>query len=570
MSLLRYGAALASLAVLFFVALAGCDGEEEATVVPPIANPQAQALTIAAGEESPRRTIPTLKIPATLTPAPLTPVIETPTLIPPPSTPKIQTPTPPIEAQMEVTLELAGDDVTTGGERRVNFTITNQSAMPAFDVKLEFDVAGNGRQVSVYAERGICEATSCRIGSFDNHESVKGHLVVTLGSGFEWEARVDADLSWEFRNSRRRHFYDDITVQRVDDGQPGNLIWLTATAARGDSCGEKTQVGSDVVYAGFGRKLYAVSRSSGEVLWSVDMSHAMFDPFFADGSIYYNTRIGGQYEGSLRYFIRSLDAGTGALNWEREIEGYARGPGVLYGDDVFYTVSVPGTEEYPWLYYLLALDALTGRINWRYPVEANVNTSALVHDGTIYFGTYASRPDFLYGVDPETGELKHQYRLRFGAYDTPLIEDGASYTNAGWETLLALDLSTGQEKWQYWPDGRPSRTPAMTEGNIHLAVTDEETRERMSIATLDAETGDVKWIYRSGEPLSAMSASGESVYVTSSEKLISLNAHTGEVNWEVNYSNMCSPPTVVDGILYGRAHRDGKYFIYAIRGDKPE
>jgi len=200
-------------------------------------------------------------------------------------------------------------------------------------------------------------------------------------------------------------------------------------------------------------------------------------------------------------------------------------------------------------------------------VEANVNTSALEHEGTIYFGTYASGPDFLYGVDPETGELRHQYRLRFGAYDTPLIEDGASYTNAGWETLRALDLSTGQEKWHYRPDGRPSRTPAMTVGNVHLAVTDEETRERMSIATLDAETGDVKWVYRSDEPLSAMSASDESVYVASSRRLVSLTADTGKVNWEVNYSNMCSPPTVVDGILYGRAREGGEYFIYAIRGD---
>ncbi len=563
----RFGMTLATLAVLLLVALAVCDGEDGATVVPPTSNPREQASPIANGGESSRRTIPTLEIPATLTPAPVTPVIQTPTLIPTPSAPKIPTPTPPIESQMVVTLELAGDEVNTGGERRVNFTIANQSAMPAFDVKLEFDVAGYGRLVSVDAERGDCEATSCRIGSFDDYESVKGHLVVTLGSGFEWEARVDADLSWEFRNSRRRHSYDDITVQRVDSGQPGDLIWLTIVEASGGSCGERTQVGPEVVYAGFSRKLYAVSRSSGEAVWAVDVEHSIFDPLFADGSIYYNTRIEGRSEGARRYFIRSLDAGTGELNWEREIEGYARGPGVPYGADIFYTVSVPGTEEYPWLFYLLALEASTGRINWRYPVEENVNTSALEHDGTIYFGTYGGGPDFLYGVDPETGKLRHQYSLTGGAYDTPLIEDGASYTNAASITLRALDLSTGEEKWAYRPDGRPSRTPAMTEGNVHLVVTDEETRERMSVATLDAETGGLKWIYRSGEPLSAMSASHESVYVTFSEKLISLNAHTGEVNWEVNYSNMCSPPTVVDGILYGRAHKDAESFIYAIRGD---
>ena len=472
---------------------------------------------------------------------------------------------------MAVTLELAGDYSTANGEQRINFTITNQSSIPAFDVKLDFDVTGDGRLVAANAERGDCEATACHIGSFDNHASLKGHLVVTPGTGFDLEARVDADVSWELSNSRRRHSYDDIIVRRVDSGRPGDLIWLTVTEARGYSCGDKTQVGPDVVYAGFNRKLYAVSRSDGEVIWVRDTDHAPFDPTLAGGSIYYNIRI-EEYDtrtatDKRRYFILSLDAQSGELNWETELEGYARGPGLLYDDTVFYTVSVPETEGRPWYHYLLALEASTGIMNWRYRLEKNINTSALEDDGTIYFGTYVGRPDFLYGVDPVTGELRHQYRLTGGAYDTPLIEDGASYINAAWEMLRALDLSTGQEKWVYRPDGRPSRTPVMTEGNVHLAITDEETRERMSIATLDPETGDVKWVYRSDEPLSAMSASDESVYVSSATKLISLDSRTGNVNWEANYTDLCSPPTVVDGVLYGRAHNDMGFLIYAIRGE---
>lgn len=564
----KYWLALAALAALVLVAFAVCNGRDGATDIPSVGNSRDQASPIAAGEDSSRRRIPTLEIPPTLTPTPLPPDTPTPTLVPTPLPPETPTPTPTLEVEMAVTLELAGDDATTSnGERRVNFTINNLSPIPAFDVKVEFDVIGDGKLVSVDSARGDCGATGCRIRSFDNHASVKGHLVVAPGTGFDQQPRVGADLSWELSNSGRQHYYDDITVRGVDSGQPGDLVWLTVTGASENSCGEKTQVSPEVVYAGFGNKLYAVSRSSGEALWDVEMRRTMFHPFFAGGSIYYNTRTEGLYGGHRRYFIRSLDAQSGESNWEAEIEGYARGPGVFYGDTVFYTVSVPGTESMPGYHYLLALDASTGTVNWRYPVEGNVNTSALEHDGTIYFGTYASGPDFLYGVDPETGELRHQYRLRFGAYATPLIVDGASYTNAGWETLRALDLSTGREKWHYLPDGRPSRKPVVTEGNVHLTVTDEETRDRLSIVTLDAETGAVKWVYRSDEPLSAISASDESVYVTSATRLVSLNAHTGNENWQVNYANVCSPPTVVDGILYGRAHKDAKFFIFAIRGD---
>ncbi len=466
---------------------------------------------------------------------------------------------------MAVTLELAHDYLTSNGEQRVNFTITNQSAVPAFDVKLEFDVTGDGRLVSADAERGDCGATGCHIRSFDNHASLKGHLVVAPDRGFDREARVSVDVSWELSNSGRRHYYDDIMVQPVDSGQPGDLIWLTIADASGISCGDKIVVGPDAVYADFYEKLYAVSRSSGEVLWVVEQT--IGDTLLAGGSIYYSTGIRGRSEFDHRYFILSLDAQNGELNWETEIEGNTRGPGLIYGDTVFYTVNVPETRDRPWSHYLLALEASTGIMNWRYRVGKYINTSALEDNGTIYFGTYGGRPDFLYGVDPVTGELRHQHLLTGGPIDTPHIEDGVSYINASGQTVRALDLPTGQEKWVYWPDDIPFRTPVMTEGSIHLAITYKETHEIMSIATLDAETGALKWDYRSDEPLKGVSASGESVYAPSATKLVSLNAHTGSVNWEVNYSRLCSPPTVVDGILYGRAHNDGEYVIYAIRGE---
>ena len=464
-------------------------------------------------------------------------------------------------------LEPAGGEPVNGAEWRIDFTITNRSQLPAFEVLLDLIAGGRGRVEATHLARGECEGSTCRVSSFDGNESVTGHVVVVPETGFDRRLRVDADVSWELSNSRRRHSYGEAAASVTDGGRPGDLIWLTSTEANGDSCGERTQVGPEAVYAGFSRKLYAVARDNGEVLWVHETDDAIFDPYLADGNIYYSSRRGETQDEGRRYFIRGLNAKTGKLNWESEIDGQIRGPGVLYGNSIFYTVNVPGTESSPWYHYLLALEASTGIMNWRYRLDENVNTSAVEYDGDIYFGTYGQGPDFLYAIDANSGKLNRKYEAPGGAYYTPLVAAGSAYTVSGNESLRALNLSEGQEKWTYRQVGRPSRTPILSNGHVISVIYDTVEGEHLSMDAIDASTGELKWSYRPGERVTLPTAAGGSVYVPSATRLVSLDPETGSVNWEGDYSHLCSPATVVDGVLYGRAIIGNDFVIYAIRGE---
>ena len=349
----------------------------------------------------------------------------------------------------------------------------------------------------------------------------------------------------------------------ADNNQPGDLIWASPVRASSGSCGDSVSVGPDRLYAGFGRHLYSVARSDGEELWLAAGDSSMFQPVLADGSIYFHARQ-PEAEG---YYIRSLDALEGTLNWEYSVNGNARGPAVVYGGSVYYTVNRPGIDGRSAYSYLLSLDASTGILNWQYRVDKWINTSAVEFGGNIYFGTYTGGDDYLYSIDPKSGELNQRYQTAGGSYFTPQIADESAYILSGYGPVHSMDLSTGKKNWEYLPKGRVSAAPLLADGTLHFHVDDEAARENYFVQALDAATGRLKWQYEVGPWLMPPMASNGSVYVPTYDGLVSLDAVTGSLNWQAAYDTICGRLTAADGVLYGRATIDNWYIVFAIRAD---
>ena len=261
------------------------------------------------------------------------------------------------------------------------------------------------------------------------------------------------------------------------------------------------------------------------------------DPYLAEGNIYLKT---GHREpsGEEREFIWSLNAKTGELNWEREVDGYIRGPGAFYDDTIFFTVNVRETADSPSYSYLLALEASTGIMNWRYRVDNNIDTPAIESEGAIYFSTYGGGPDFLYEIDPNSGELRKQYDPPLNISPVLLLENGTAYAISSLTSVWAFDLAEVVEKWAYRADGWPFGTPAMSDGNVYIAIWDDDLRKLLSVDALDAETGKLEWSYQPGEPVTLPTAANGSVYIPSETKLASLEAQTGSLIWEGKYSRL--------------------------------
>ena len=339
-------------------------------------------------------------------------------------------------------------------------------------------------------------------------------------------------------------------------------MWVVPTNATGMACDDPVEVGPEAVYAGFGDKLYAVSKSSGEFLWVTEAEDWMFQPILADGSIYTSVRATANGD----YYIRSLDPSDGTLNWQHYVDAQLRGPAAFHDGSVFFAANgrvIGGRSEYS---YLISLDAATGVENWRYRVEEWINTSAVESGGNIYFGTYSGGDDYLYSIDPRSGELSRRYRTGGGSYYTPAVADGKAYIVSGYGYIYSMDLSTGKKDWEYLPKkGGVAGTPVLSDGNVYFRVYDREAEEFLSVHALDAATGSFKWLYRPGKALMHPTAADGSVYVPSYVNVVSLDAKTGSPNWQADYRTICGPLTPVDGVLYGRAIHNNRYLIFAIR-----
>ena len=349
----------------------------------------------------------------------------------------------------------------------------------------------------------------------------------------------------------------------ADSNQPGDLIWASSLSASGASCGDSVSVGPERLYAGFGRHLYSVARSDGEELWLAAGDSWMFQPELTDGSIYFHAR-GPDAEG---YYIRSLDALEGTLNWEYLVNGNARGPAVVYGGSVYYTVNPTGIDGRSKYSYLVSLEASTGILNWQYRVDKWINTSPVESGGNIYFGTYSGRDDYIDSIDPTSGELVRRYQTSGGSYFTPQIAGESAYILSGFGPVHSMDLSTGKKNWEYLPKGRVSGVPVLADGTLYFHVDDEDARENYFVQALDAATGRLKWQYEVGPWLMPPIASNGSVYVPTYDGLVSLDALTGSLNWRADYAVICGPLTAADGVLYGRASTDNEYLVFAIRAD---
>ena len=496
---------------------------------------------------------PTATPTATPTPTPVSTATPTPTPTP------TATPTPRPDAYLSAVFDAGGSEAIGGEELMIRFTVTNESVGPASDARLAIRVNEPSSLLFVRSAQGTCVASPCDLGPLDGLESVTGHVTVLPRLGFDAEVRVEADVSWVVADSTRKQSRSETTVPLADD-QPGALIWATSLNESSSSCGVPILVGPQAAYSGFGTQFYAVSRSSGQLLWFEESDIWTFWPALADGSIYSN----GRNVETRDNYVRSLDSSDGTLKWQHVVDGPARGPAAVYGGSVFFTARHWDGNRYDYG-YLMSLDPATGAINWRYRVDKSINTSAVEYGGNIYFGTSGSGDNFLYSIGAASGELTRRYRTSGGSYDTPLIADGNAYIVSGFGSIYSIDLLTGTRNWEYRPEGRAYETPVLYAGNIYIRVYDEAEGLYLSVHALDAATGKFKWLYRPGTALEGLTAADGSVYVPSYVNVVALDAETGSPIWQADYGTICSPLTHVDGVLYGRARLNHWPTMFAIR-----
>lgn len=291
------------------------------------------------------------------------------------------------------------------------------------------------------------------------------------------------------------------------DAQTGEMNWLYQTAGAIKST---AAIADETVYfLSSDYKLYALNAADGTLKWNYmtqekdeprdPVDYWQSSPAVVNGIVYFGAG------GGLFY---ALNAADGELVWKRKLSlsGYSNDElvpylhsspavdeGILYMGLSGYDVAAqqePGN--------VVALDARSGEQIWISPLVNAVDGSVVVDDSALYFGT---RNGGLSALDKKTGQIIWQSELApFLLGSMALYRDTLFSGSSDSHLFLAIDKTTGQQKWQFQTLDAIHASPSTDGKTVYFALGNHYSDENHGIIyAVDAETGTELWTYQTDD-----------------------------------------------------------------------
>jgi outer membrane protein assembly factor BamB len=335
--------------------------------------------------------------------------------------------------------------------------------------------------------------------------------------------------------------------------------------------------------------LVALSPRDGSVLWSHPLAASGatqirpaygFAPFEHDGVVYVGTAYDTPAATGLGA-IEALDAATGAVRWQRAVEGAIAGTPAVDAGVVYLTASQQTTRgQGQGQGFAEALDARDGSVRWRTSLDASPSPPAAAGGrmdlfltrqypggGTLLAlnaadGTTAWRYDDPAPVVGGTDATTPPVIVGDTLFAEAVERDAGGGANVA---ILAFDPRTGARRWRYKTGGL-APLPAVA-GSVACVSTfiPAQTGTSSVIAGLDLATGRERWRYARAVIASGCVAAGDTFAIAEDDRdhntgfVVAFSAGDGREVWrrETGHAliaNGAVPPAVTDGLVAAYAY----------------
>ncbi|MGB7843505.1 MAG: PQQ-binding-like beta-propeller repeat protein [Salinimicrobium sp.] len=201
---------------------------------------------------------------------------------------------------------------------------------------------------------------------------------------------------------------------------------------------------------------------------------------------------------------------------------------------------------------LYAINASSGELEWNYKTEGPINSTPVVKEGKVMFLSYDG---FFYALNQKDGTLEWKFRTGgesiFKVKDyyngsfkpdfwdfylsSAVVNDNSVYFGSSDSNIYALDIDTGEKKWNYKTGGSVHSSPAISGNSLVVGSWDS------NVYCLDVTTGKEKWTLSTGKDLktyiwlgvqASASIDDGVVYIGSRDaKFYAVDLGTGETLW---------------------------------------
>ncbi|HEY3398182.1 MAG TPA: PQQ-binding-like beta-propeller repeat protein [Armatimonadota bacterium] len=257
--------------------------------------------------------------------------------------------------------------------------------------------------------------------------------------------------------------------------------------------------------------LYAVSRSTGALLWTLDTDVEVTSGLTtSQGTVFF-----GAADGKLW----AVDGTTGDKKWRFEATSAIRSAPLLEGGVMYF-----GADDNR----IYAYDLKNNELLWQFETGAPIQTTPVIYRD---FLLVASQDGYLYALRRDSGAQVWRQPLGTNqSFSSPMVLRDKIIVAAG-QNLLAVDARYGERRWTFTTGDLIVGTPAAAGRTIFVGSADGV------LYAINDLTGKGIWRYpadSAGPEISSQPITiGNLVLVRRGERdLIALNQSNGQVRWE--------------------------------------
>jgi eukaryotic-like serine/threonine-protein kinase len=180
---------------------------------------------------------------------------------------------------------------------------------------------------------------------------------------------------------------------------------------------------------------------------------------------------------------------------------------------------------------------------WVYPREGNLSpivSSIVISGNLLYFGCTDKK---LYALDVTTGDFKWEFLTDGEIWASPAVDNGMVFITSFDKKVYALDAVTGVKKWEFNTSATNIATPVAFEGILYVGSLDR------NLYALNENDGSVAWKYTADNWFWSKPViyNGFVFAPCLDNKVYGFNVKTGEKKFEYNVEGQTSSwPIVAD------------------------
>jgi outer membrane protein assembly factor BamB len=274
-------------------------------------------------------------------------------------------------------------------------------------------------------------------------------------------------------------------------------------------------------------------------------------------------------------YAKAIDAQTGRKLWETKAGSLAAAsPGLDIKDQIMFVPLLSVNGRTPGNGRLAALSMKTGKILWTHGVSAGSESSPMVWNGVVYFG---SQDGTVYALRAKNGQRVWIYHASGAVKGGPSIAGGDLYFGDYAGRVYALNARNGRQIWAVGTSGTAFgfgsgtfySSPTVAYGRVYIGNTDN------FVYSFSARTGQLAWRTGTGNYVYSSPAVedtpglGPTVYIGSYDgRMYALDARSGAVRWTQSTGGAIdgSPQIIGGDVFFSDLRRKATYAVDARTG----